>query len=254
MLSKLRRHHCWMTVSLVIAMTLLGSSSAYSATPGLIVEEVVADSAAAKAGLRVGDKLLTYDAKPLPSYAALLAAQQNTVGKKQVELRIMRGTETLTRTVPVGKLGVLVHPELTRSVETLYQEGNAALEAKTVDKAISSWMAAAKAAQDGGDKSTAAWLYELVGAIYRQQRRWDDAQKIFETAVKLAGEVRDPAAQSRLLSELALSSQNLDDYTAAIHWYQRAVQVDTAAGHLMWAAANNTHLGNVIYSTGEIEA
>jgi hypothetical protein len=49
----------------VIAATLARTSDALAEFPVLIIEEVTVGSPAARAGFKMGDKLLTYDDKPL---------------------------------------------------------------------------------------------------------------------------------------------------------------------------------------------
>ncbi len=104
------------TALLVAALTFpeLARTAAAQLDPstGLVIEKIVADSAAAKAGVKIGDRLLTYDNKRLSSPAALQAAEENTFGKREVILRIRRGQEVLTPTVPPGKLGIEARPEL----------------------------------------------------------------------------------------------------------------------------------------------
>lgn len=162
-----------------------------SHTPTLVVESVAPDSPAAKAGVKVGDRLLSYDGKPLPSPAALSAAQQNTFGKKEVALSLQRGNETLTLTVPLGALGIAVRPDLPPDVLKLYEQGNPSRDG---NGAVKAWTAAAKAAQDAGDKAAAAWLYGRVGAIYESQRQWKEARQAHATAWELLKPLTPPAS------------------------------------------------------------
>jgi len=99
-------------IGLLMMVALVRAANAPQELPGLVVEEAVTDSAAAKAGLKVGDRVLSYDGKPLPSPAALQAAEENTFSNQEVALRVRRGEETLTLTAPLGKLGIQVRPEL----------------------------------------------------------------------------------------------------------------------------------------------
>ncbi len=128
---------------------------------GVIVESIAPDSIAAKASLKVGDRLLSYDGKPLRSPATLQACQQNTFEKLTVELRLRRGEETLTLTVPLGALGMEVRPDLPPAARILYEQANPSRDG---DGAVTLYSAAAKAAQEAGDRAAAAWLYGRVGA------------------------------------------------------------------------------------------
>ena len=223
--------------------------------PYVVVESVASDSPAAKAGVKVGDRLLTYDGKPLPSPAAFRASEQNTLGKKEVALRLQRGSETLTLTVPLGTLGIAVRPELPPDALKLYEQGNPSRDG---DGAVKAWTAAAKATQDAGDKAAAAWLHGGMGRIYESQRKWKEAQEAHAAAWELLKNLTpmtmDAAAQSVTLAALGRCSANLNDLPAALRWYEQARQVDEAAGNEMWAAGDLTNLGLVTYYRGNLRA
>jgi CHAT domain-containing protein/Tfp pilus assembly protein PilF len=221
---------------------------------GLVVEEVVADSPAAKAGLKVGDRVLSYDGKSLPSPAALQAVVENTFGKEALTLRVRRGEETLLLTVPPGRLGVQARPELPPAVLTLYEQGKAAQQARKMDEVIAKWTAAAKAAQDAGDNAAAAWLHGRVGEIYESQRQWKEASAAHASAWELLKQSSDAAAQSLTLAALGRCSQNLNDFPAAHRWFEQAQQVDAAAGNEMWVTADLNSLGFIAANRSDLTA
>ena len=90
----------------------IGSALASDIVRGLIVEELASDSPVAKVGLKLGDRIISYDGKLLASPAALTGAEENTFGKKEVLLEVRRGKEILSLRAPLGKLGAQVRPEL----------------------------------------------------------------------------------------------------------------------------------------------
>src|SRR5687767_179462 len=135
-------YRAWLFVSLIMIMTLVQATSAPSELTGLVVEEVPTDSAAVKAGVKVGDRILSYDSRPLASPAALQAAEENTTGKQEVALLIRRAKETLLLRAPLGSLGIWVRPELPPAVQGLYEKGRSARIANRFDDVISSWSTA----------------------------------------------------------------------------------------------------------------
>src|SRR5688572_23621371 len=169
-------------VSLIMTVALVWAAGEPQEMPGLVVEEVLADSAAAKAGFKVGDRLLSYDGRPLSSPAALQAIEENTVGKAQVLLRIEREDETLTLMAPLGRLGIRVRPKLQAAALALYEEGRAAHKAQNTNEVITRWTATAKAAQEAGETAAAAWLYGRVGEIRESQRQWKEASEAYAAA------------------------------------------------------------------------
>src|SRR5688500_3029394 len=144
------RYRGWSFVVLIMIVALVRAADAHQELPGLVVEEILTDSAAAKAGFKVGDRVMSYDGKSLPSAAALQAAEENTIGQAEVVLRIQR-EETLTLTAPPGKLGLQVRPELPPAALALYEEGRVARKGKKTDAIISQWKAAAKSVQEAGE-------------------------------------------------------------------------------------------------------
>ena len=69
----------------------------------LLVVGVTADSPAAAAGVLVGDLLLDFDGQRLGSPEALLDLLAGDRVGKALQLRVMRGTSTVTATVAVGR-------------------------------------------------------------------------------------------------------------------------------------------------------
>jgi CHAT domain-containing protein/tetratricopeptide (TPR) repeat protein len=243
-----------MLAGLIIAATSVRAASAITEVPGLIIEEIVADLPAAKAGLKVGDKLLTFEEKPLSSLAALQAIQQNSFGKKEGVLRVQRGEESLTLSVPMGSLGMILRTDLPPSALPFYMKGKAAQRAEKQAEIISNWVMAAKEAEKVEAKAAASWLYWLAGAIYQGQENWKEAQEMYDAAWKLVDGSPDAAAQVRVMESLAWCSQNLKNYPASQKWCERALKVNTVAGYEIWAAGDLTSLGRIALDTRDFQA
>lgn len=78
------------------------------AAPTMRILDVVADGNAAKAGLRAGDWLATYDGAPVDSSEALRSAIRaaEAEGKKSLKVTVFRGSERREFEVPPGRMGV----------------------------------------------------------------------------------------------------------------------------------------------------
>ncbi|RKY17638.1 MAG: hypothetical protein DRQ55_15320 [Planctomycetota bacterium] len=78
------------------------------AAPTLLVTNVVADSAAARAGLRAGDFLASYDGARVDSVAELGAAKTaaSEAGKARVPVVVFRGEQRLELELDSGRMGV----------------------------------------------------------------------------------------------------------------------------------------------------
>ncbi|HEY2933254.1 MAG TPA: CHAT domain-containing protein [Acidobacteriota bacterium] len=241
------------SVSVAFLATFASPAQLSGEPPCLIVEEAV-DLPASKAVLKPGDCLLAYNGKPLPSPAALQAAMENTLGLKEVALRLQRGEETLTLTVAAGALQIQARPQLPPSVLTLYNDGKAAGKAQKPDENIAKWTAAAQAAQESAEKQIAAWLYERAGKIHERQRQWKEAGAMHLAAWELSKESGDTAAQSRVLYALGRCRQNLNDFAEAQRWFEQGLQVDTAAGNEIWAAGDLDSLGIIARGRRDLNA
>jgi len=238
--------------ALTLLIAVMSAPAAVQDLTPLVVEEILPNSAAAKAGVHVGDRLVSYDGKALPSPAALLAAEENTFNQSGVALRVQRGDETLALTAPLGTLGIQVHPVLPSAALTLYEDGRAAQKAKKPDDVITAWTAAAKAAQEAGDTGAAAWLYWRVGGIHEGRRQWKEGIEAYAAAWDLLKQGTDAAAQSRTLLALGRCHENVNDFPVAKRWHEQAEQVDTAAGNEIWAAGDFTNLGIVTFNRGDL--
>jgi CHAT domain-containing protein/Tfp pilus assembly protein PilF len=228
-------------------------TAAQQKMPGLVVEAVATDSLGAKAGLKNGDRILTYDDRELGTPAAFHAAQENTFGKKELVLRVSRGEEILRIPAPPGSLGARVRPELPSAALTLYEDGNAKWKRKMPNEATVTLEAAANAARQAGDETSEAWLYGRIADVYESQRLWKQAREAHLRAWEILTELGDPAAQSHTLSALGRCSEYLEDFPAAERWFAQAMKVDTAAGFEMWVAVDLNSLAFVISARGDIQ-
>lgn len=215
----------------------------------LLVEELSSDSAAAKAGIQLGDRVIRYDGKLLSSPAAFDALQENTFGKKDVVLQIRRSEATLSLTLPLGSLGLKVRPELPPDAEKLYEEGKASLKAGDVKAAIAHWEASAELMQ-AEDKAGAAWLDSRAGEALEGQGHWKDATEAHRAAWELLKDGSDAAAQSRTLSALGRCSRLLNDFPAAQTWFEEGRKFDLRAGNELWVAGDLSDLGNLAKDRG----
>jgi len=249
--------HCRALVGWVVAvwwLTPLTSPCQWEGK-GIIVESVSPDSSAEQLGIKVGDRLLTYDGKPLVSPLTLLALQQNTFDKKEVALRLQRGSERLTLTVPVRSLGLETRPELPPVALRWYEEGRGAQRAKKTDEAAAKWAAAAQAALEEGDKLSAAYLYRRVGTAYLSQRRWREAKEACRAAWELLqSSTPDAALQSRVLASLGVCHYGLEEFAEAIQYYEQASRVSQAAGYEKWVADDLQEAAIVSRSGGSLAA
>src|SRR5579883_3132782 len=240
-------------ITVLLAAPLLGQSGVLQSSR-LVVEEIAAESVAAKAGLRVEDRVISYDGQPLYSPAALQAAEKNTFGKKEVVLEVQRGEETLRFTIPLGALGIQARPELPPSIAQQYREGRKAMAASQSEQALASWEDAAQQAQLEGELQAAAWLYGLVGEEREHESNWAQACKAHLSKWEIIKESSDWAAHSRTLSALGRCRQNQNDFPAAAKLFEQARQADEAGGYELWISDDLSNLGKLAWTRGDLAA
>jgi tetratricopeptide (TPR) repeat protein len=238
-------------VGLTVALAASTGSIRSQSASAIVIEEVAADSPAAKSGFAVGDRVLMFDSGVPASPAAFEAAEEHTFNS-QTLVQIQRGDATQTLSVPSGKLGLRVRPVFSGETSALYEAGRAAERSQRSDVAVARWTAAAEAARMAGESVAAAWLLGRVGDLHEGARRWKGAVAAHDSAWQIVKETGDPAAQSRVLMALGRSSQSAGDLPAALQWFERAVETNAAAGHEMWLASALNSRGTVANIRGNL--
>jgi CHAT domain-containing protein/Tfp pilus assembly protein PilF len=239
-------------VCLVLVCCAWGGRPQQKGEPDVVVVKVAPDSSAAKAGIQVGDHLLTYEARMLYSPDALQAAVENTFGKLTAKIRLRRGADTLTVEAALGKLDLTAYPELTKEARKLYEAG---LDFQTAGKpaeTAAQWMAAVERAKASGELGSVAWLHEQLADLYAKQSQWKEAQAAYEAGWMLAKVSNDSGAQANLLSGLGQCSRRLNSFDAARQWFSQALLVDGQAGNEFWSARDLLGLGNVALDRGDL--
>src|SRR5262245_18280566 len=133
--------------------------------PGLIVERVAADSAAARGGLESGNDLVAWTRNDAPAGAAALASVFDLI-----ELEIQHATRApfvlqgqragaqTSWTLPPTVLGLEVRPPLGDSLLALHREAAALQADKKPGEAGERLRAAAAEARRLGDEPLASWF------------------------------------------------------------------------------------------------
>ncbi len=221
---------------------------------GVIVVAVEEDSPAARAGIEVWDRLLSYGGKPVLSPIWLQAAEENTFGDAQLPVVLQRGRQKLKVSVPSGPLGLRARSDLPSDAMGAYEDGLGALELGRGDRAAARWVLAAQAAQASGGKMQAAWLYHAAGYLCEQREDWQRACESYEAALNLLANAADAAARSSLLSSLGFCASRLEDPVAARRWLEQARDVARAAGYEAWTAKCLFLLGLVAQDQDDLQA
>ncbi|WP_053733222.1 AAA family ATPase [Nocardia sp. NRRL S-836] len=71
------------------------------------------------------------------------------------------------------------------------------------------------AARALGDRQTECWLLQRLGQLYRWTKWWDRSVNVFDLALKIARELRDPLMQAKVLCQLGWGSLQRDGLNEA---------------------------------------
>ncbi len=154
------------------ASGLHGQASRASAPAEVVLELVLPNTAAAKAGLMPGDVVLQYRDRPIHSFAAFGAAIGNVVAQSQVKMTVRRGKRILEVMVNSGDMTSIneekwiFRPQLPTNILSLYRVGLKRHEAKQWMAASAPWITAFRRAEAASDTQSSAFLCTVISDNY----------------------------------------------------------------------------------------
>jgi CHAT domain-containing protein/Tfp pilus assembly protein PilF len=162
---------------------------------GLVVVEVGADGAAARAGLRPGDEIAAWargdDGGEVATPLALSAVEAEEAPRGGLTLSGRRGIRSLSVALPPGAWDLRVRPALSRSLEAEVRRAGEAAARGDPAEAGARW--SALAARLAGDD--AAWAHLAAG------RAWLDAGRPADARASFAGAAAAARPERRALAE-----------------------------------------------------
>lgn len=223
----------------IITSTGLGTpdeTSAQGQSPGLIVVSVYPGSLAEKCGIKIGDRLIIYDHKILTSPAALSAARDMALTKKEVALHIYQDSEVKILTISSGTLGLGVEPVLPATAQSYFNDAKKFLQNNKPTDAFTQIGIAAKISATAREPTVAAWLWQWLGDwhYFHTPKKLIEAKRAYLQALGPAKLSDDLALKSEILSRLAIYARDMDDLNTAIHRFEESLRLDEKAGNEWW--------------------
>jgi len=154
--------------------------------PGVVVEEVEAGREGNKAGLKVGDVLLSWsrgDASgdiASPFDISLLEIEQKPRGP--VTIKGLRGTEMHTWMLGPDAWEIQARPNFQGKLLDSYQEGQQLLTAGKLAEAAECWRVLAS----HSDGSVPVWLLVHTGEKFATEHQWKEADGAYQDAIAQA--------------------------------------------------------------------
>ena len=230
--------------------------------PGVVIEEIPKGSALEKAGLQVGDVILSWERLPNPpanpegargeltSYFDWMELEIEQAPRGAVVLRGRRGEEPLELRVELGLWEVEVRPALSRALEKIYFTGKAQLASGNIEAAAQAWGSIDESLAKECGRDLPAWIALRIGNAWREKIEWEKAADSFQEALKVA---QSPQAQIVALSLQGHSHLNRNAYQAAIEAYASALAIrERAQPNSLVAAKILNNLGIVLSEQGDL--
>jgi CHAT domain-containing protein/Flp pilus assembly protein TadD len=182
-----------------------GASPPEEPEDGVVVEEVLKDSPAERAGLRPGDLLLSWsrgegNGGPVRSSFELLEIQAEQAPRGEVTLQGRREGTSREWLLPPRPWGVLTRPTLPQTLLSLYIQARNLLAAGDFEAGTARWRSAIEIAERRQDLLTASWLQARLALQLAKAKRWSEADAAREAAIQRL-EGSHPAAAAEILRD-----------------------------------------------------
>ncbi len=202
--------------------------------PGVVIEEMPKGSALEKAGLQVGDVILTWERLPNPpanpegaegvltSYFDWQALEEEQVPRGVVVLRGRRAGELLELRVEPGLWAATVRPVLSRALEKIYLAGKAQLASGDIEAAVGAWRSLEEGV--GGERggNLRAWVVLRIGNARGEKVEWGKAVETYREALKVTD---SPSVQVAAWEALGEAHEERSEYEAAEKAYASALVI-----------------------------
>lgn len=202
--------------------------------PGVVIEEIPKGSALEKAGLQVGDVILSWERLPNPpanpegvqgalmSYFDWQELEVEQVPRGAVVLRGRRDAGLLELRVESGNWEAKVRPVLSRALEEIYLAGKAQLASGNTNAAVEAWRSVVEDVIGEGGGDLRAWMVLRIGEVWEEQGEWGAAVKVYRKGVQVA---ESRAARVKAWVALGKSYREINKYKAAELAYESALKV-----------------------------
>jgi len=226
------------------------------AVKGIIVESVDKDSQAEKAGFQPGDILLSWSRDKSegeiisPFDLTQIMIEQTYRGA--LKISGFRGHESRTWAVGSDTWGISAIPNLPRSIQPGYREGQELAKAGKLTEAAERWRAIADQVQAPASSWLRVWLLSYAAQSLADGRQWKQADDFYQEAIAQAEEA-GPAVTAQLFEEWAKTLESQTKWADAEKYYLKALaQWQKLGTETMSLAFSLCNLGQVSWKAGDL--
>jgi len=227
--------------------------------PGIVIDKVNHGSEAEKAGLQVGDILLSWSRGDnrgeiqSPFDLMVIDTEQRLLGK--VKLEGQRDGKMLSWTLGYGAWGLQARPNFSSRLLSAYAEGQELSKtSKTEDiaKASQRWKELASQISNTRPFWLPAWLFYRAAKLLVDAKEWSEADNTFQVAVQTASKA-GPDLESQLLLRWATTYFWRGDWKNNEKYLQQSIaKNERPEGNQPTIAVALGGLGESAYDQGDL--
>ncbi|HKI02504.1 MAG TPA: CHAT domain-containing protein [Thermoanaerobaculia bacterium] len=230
--------------------------------PGVVIEDIPKGSALEKAGLQVGDVILSWERLPNPpanpegakgeltSYFDWLELEVEQVPRGAVVLRGRRGEAPQELRVEPGPWEAKVRPVLSQALEEIYLAGKAQFASGDTEGAVRRWSFLVYNLQDEKIGYLKAWVALLSGEAWEQSKKWEKAIEAYREILKTSKSLPVQLAAWEVLERVY---EVLNIYEAAGEATAAALEIRKSHNlESLSVASGLNKLGELAYARGEL--
>lgn len=230
--------------------------------PGVVIEEIPKDSALEKAGLQVGDVILSWERLPNPpvnpqaskgeltSYFDWLELEVEQVPRGTVVLRGRRGREPLELRVETGFWEAKVRPVLVQALDEIYLAGKDQVASGNIEAAVAAWRSLAIGVAGEGSRDLRAWSALRIGEVWGEKAQWEKAIEAYHEALKAT---EASAVQVAAWGAIGNANERRNEYQQAEKAYSSALDIRQKLNpESLGEAGDLNSLGEVVGDKGDL--
>jgi CHAT domain-containing protein/tetratricopeptide (TPR) repeat protein len=218
----------------------------------LVIQEVIPDGPAAKAGLQAGDIVLEVDGKTVvgESQSQMISRVRGAIGTS-VKIKVQRGKQIFTTMIIRGKIQVSPPLSEKQQADQLFDQGNQAYQKSDFRDAVEKWNQALKIYSALGNKQSEGLVYSNLGLAYDALGEYQQAIKYQNLRLQVALELGDKQGEGNAYGNLGAGYQSLGDYQKALEYQNKRLQIVLQLGDKQGEGIVYSDLGTAYELLGE---